>query len=260
MSEEYCKQVILPSKDQFYDGQITDGLVTINAWGTKQEKLFTSGKQTHFIINQIIKECTDLPIDPNSLVLGDRFFLLINLRSISYGNFYEYSYKCQDCKKKAWDICDFDKLEIKEVGEGLTEKFTVHLPVSNVEIGLRLVTGKDENEIDKYLERLANSTRGKFDKSIEYIQRLARRITHISGEQIGIREALDFVDGKGSGLIAKDSLVLRDAFDEHDVGYTLQVSPDCNLCGYPQNSFTLPIAREFFRPRSQTSKFGDDSY
>jgi hypothetical protein len=254
MSEAYLKEVTLPSQGKLYGGQVPDGLVSIEPMGTREEKLFSAGAGSGLtIINKVFDTCVVCPIEHNKLILGDRLFLLLQIRSVTYGNQYDYSYRCDECRKKAYGSISLDSLVIK--GPRNVEnpdKFDVTLPLLKNTVSLRLLTGEDEDRIKRYVAQVSAKSRGQ-SSDTEYIYALARRIDAIDGEDIGIREAMEFVEK----LKGADSLALRDSLIENDIGPDISVTPTCNNCGFENEEFTLPMDVEFFRPRKRSSRSTD---
>lgn len=252
MSEAYLKEVELPSKGKFYGGQIPEGLVTIEPMGTREEKLFSAGAESGSrIVSKIFDSCVTCPINHLDLVLGDRLFLLLQVRSISYGRNYEYPFKCDECGRKSYGNVDLDSIPIRHPSpeDADPSKFNVKLPILGNELRLRLLTGRDEEKISRYAQQINAKTRGR-DSNVGYIYRLARRVEQIDEEDVGIREAMEFVEK----LKGEDSLQLRDEIIAHDVGPEIDVEPMCQHCGFPNGPFVLPFESEFFRPRRSRAK------
>jgi len=245
MAEEYLKEVQLPSKGLFYDGQIPDGLICIEPMGTKEEKLFASGKSAGSeVINKIFDSCVTSPISHKDLVLGDRLFLLLQIRAISYGDKYSFPFRCTECGSKSWATLDIPEIPIRYADDNAGSTFTVELPILKHKLELRLLTGIDEDKVKKYSNQLNKKTKGNADDST-MIYRLARRIEAIDDEPCGIREAMELVE-KLKGM---DSNYLKDEIEAHDIGPEILVEPDCNSCGYENGPFIMPFDSEFFRPR-----------
>jgi len=256
MSEAYLKEIQLPSSGKFYGGQIPDGMISIEPLGTKEEKLFASGAETSLkVLDAIFDSCVTCPIDHRDLVLGDRMHLLVQLRCISYGSSYEYPFRCSECGKRSWGSTDLNNLHVRtpQGEDDDPSRFAVKLPVLGTELQLRLLTGRDEEKIQRYIQQLNAKTRGK-SSEVEFIYRLARRIESIDGnEAVGIREAMEFVEG----IKGLDSLHLRDEIQEHDVGPELEVEDACNYCGFLNGPMPMPIDTEFFRPRRRSARTYD---
>lgn len=258
MAEAYLKEVTLPSKGYFYGDKLPGGKVTLEPMGTREEKLFatTSSIDGNVVIDKIYANCIHLPkeITHQELVLGDRLFLLLQLRSISYGNLYSFAFKCESCNERTNHDLDIDKLELKEAQPGSTGRFTViDLPICKESVTLQLLTGVDEDKIRAYGKQVEQKTHGDSGQA-EFIYRLARRIVEIGGIKAGIRECIDFAE-KLRGL---DSLKIRDAIDDNEVGPITKVEVDCKRCGW-SNSVTMPLESEFFRPKRRRPDVRSDN-
>jgi hypothetical protein len=255
MSESYLKELQLPSKGKLYDGQIPDGLVSIEPLGTREEKLYSSGESNGLaILDKIFDACLSCPMDHQKLILGDRLFIFLQLRSITYGKDYDFSFRCESCRKKSFMSIDLDKLPVKfarDVEDPL--RFEVPLPLMKDKLVLRLLTGEDEQKIRQYAKQVIAKTKG-LAADTEYIYRLARRLETVNGQTLGIREAMEYIEQ----LKGRDSLAIRDAVADFDVGPDIGVSPTCKLCGYDNDEIMLPLGSEFFRPRRRSPNARDD--
>jgi hypothetical protein len=249
MAESYLEEVQLPSRGYFYEGRIPDGVVSISPMGTKEEKLFASGGGRGKILDKIFDACISLPssITHQELVGGDRLFLLLKLRSVSYGNKYSYPYRCRECKESFRGEVNLDKLELREAKEGSGWTFEALLPLLGKTLTLRFLTGEDENKVEKYKKNLKSHGMTEGD---EYIYRLARRVVAVDGEEVGIREAMELVES----LRGLDSMAVRDAIDDNDVGPILELDPECPHCGFVNGPVIMPFDTEFFRPRRRRSR------
>jgi len=251
MAEEYVKQVTLPSKGIFYEDKIPEGLVNIEPMGTREEKLFASGTSGSLVIDKVFSSCVDCPIPPLDLVLGDRLFLLLQIRSISYGDEYSFPFRCSECNEKAWGSVSISKLPIRYAKEGSSSTFSMLLPILGNEIEVRFLTGKDEIAVQRYVKQIA-SKRGKAGEA-EYVYRFARRIESIDGQSVGIREAMELFES----LKGEDSIYFRDEISEYEVGPELEIEVPCNYCNYLNGPMFMPMDTEFFRPRKRNISSGN---
>lgn len=253
MSEAYLKEVTLPSSGKFYEGQIPGGVVSIEPLGTKEEKLFSAGYDSGAeVINKIFDACVASPVDHRDLVLGDRMYLLLQLRAISYGSNYEFPFRCSECNRRSYKDVDLTKLPVIKASGDDGMKFTVTLPILGNELVLRLLTGRDEDKIRRYIKQVTAKSKGR-QTSAEYTYRLARRVVSIDGDPTGIRESMEFVES----LKGQDSLAIRDAIIDADIGPDLDVEPICQHCQFENGPFSVPFNAEFFRPRRRRTKPDD---
>ncbi len=253
MPISYLQEVTLPSNGQFYDGKIPGGTVQVEPMGTREEKLFSSGEASgSSILDKLFSTCVKSPIPSLDLVLGDRLFLLLKIREVSYGDDYLYTFYCDECRSRSAATVNLSSLRILHPMVGSDGTFEVRLPLTGVQVKLRLLTGQDEEKVKQYARQLRTKQTVNVE-GVEYVYRLARRIVSIDGkEDISIREAMEFVES----LKGMDSVAVKDALDENEVGPDLEVSPICH-CGYAVEPMTLPMTKEFFRPRRRSASTGD---
>jgi len=258
MSEEYLKEVVLPSRGLFYDGQIPHGVVTVEPMGTREEKLFASAKAgASRLVDKIFNSCVHSPVPHEKLILGDRLFLLLQLRVVSYGEMYSYPFRCSDCGAKVYVEVNLDEIPINYADESGEYPFRVELPIKKDVLELRLLTGKDEENVSRYGKSLTSKAKGPGGNSAargaEHVFRLARRVSTINGEIPTIKEAMVYMEA----LKGMDTIAVRDAIAEYNVGPDMNLEPECSSCGYANGPFVLPFDVEFFRPRRRSPKAPD---
>ena len=138
------------------------------------------------------------------------------------------------------------KIDDKEIDEkllkGAKNEFSFDLPASKVKITFKLLTHKDEKEIDEELKALK-----KFQKesgvTSEITTRLKKAILSVDGDQT-LKRINEFVDNE---LLSRDSLALRE--------YLREITPDIDLSftfvseatGETSN-MDIPLNVEFFWP------------
>lgn len=262
MGKEYEGTLQLASKGHFYDGQIPDGIINVESWGTKEERLLVSPNIDYGeTLNRLIPRLTDCPIPPSQLLLGDRQQIFFYLKILSIGGSYSYYYQCAGCKARNRETMDMEKdlriiyvddpdflagLGVSSVDE-LTEPFEFTLPKQQKVVGWRLLRGEDEKRVDRFVKSMLK--RGGLDERPDYIYRAALRIMTFDGVPItNINDAMTIVESfKG-----KDALKFRDEVSKMSFGIDTDVEPVCKFCGYT-NDIDLPLDKSFFRPDSDES-------
>jgi rRNA maturation protein Nop10 len=245
MSEKVL-EMTLPSYGLMYDGAIPGGTVPYSPMTGKEEMLLAGGRGS--VLDGILSACLSLPVGfkPSDLLVSDRFFAMLILRSVSYGEDYTFKVQCEDCDSKFKHTVripgDFD---VKVLSEGVTEPFLVELPHSKKVVSFRLLRGTDELSIQKHTDREFQQNK-KVEGDPAYIFRLAKHIVAIDDEEVkDIRKAMTFVES----LIGKDSVAFRNAIDEVDFGIDTTLKFECPRCG-EENETVMPLNSEFFRPRA----------
>ena len=240
--------VPLPSRGRLYGGAIPNGEVRIRKILVAEEQiLFSSGGDTLSKIARLLQACCALPkgFKHRDLLISDRFFILVALRTETYGPNYRISFRCDSCgstNKKVIDIAQ--ELNEKPAGEDLHEPWEVELPDAGVTVGMRFRRGHDEEES----VRAAKIARQKgVEGTIEdqsFTLGLARRILTIDGVEVeNVLEARRLINR----MTAKDSAAIRIREDLLEPGIDTRIYPECTNCG-AVNDQEMPFDLEFFRP------------
>jgi len=247
MSTSIVKVCELPSRGFFYGDKLPDGRVEMSPMRTSDEKLLAGGVSDRAkLIDTLLKRCIITEFPYNEYMIGDKYYMLMFLRSITYGEFYEFKMTCSKCSGKFTHGMNVpDDFEIRVSTEDDTEEFDVKLPVSNKTVTLRLLRVNDENELAKHVRREGMRSGVKAEGDPAYTQRIARSIVAIDGQQRKPMEVLSFVED----LYGQDSLKIRNELEERDPGVDMLLNVDCPHCGNTIEEM-LPFTTEFFRPKS----------
>lgn len=237
----YAIEVELPSKGMFYGEALVGGKVTLRPVTVQEEKLLAGKGDKMEMAYKVLQKCICSECPPlDSLLMTDTFFLLLNLRAISYGAEYGFQIQCPGCDTKfKHSITLPEGLQLKVAEQGDVEPFDIELPLSKQTVSLRFLRGSDEKEIDSFLLNMPNAGNQEGDAS--YIFRLSRFIAKINGEEVDAVNKMDFC----SKLIGKDSLAIREAIAEHETGPILSVHAKCPSCQLEVRT-VLPLTSEFF--------------
>jgi hypothetical protein len=173
-------------------------------------------------------------INYEDLLIGDKNAIMIAARILGYGAEYTFDYAGDE------QIVDLSSLENKPLKEELftsrVNEFSFTLPKSKNSITFKLLTHKDEQDINRELEGLKKINK---DASPELSTRLKYMITSVEGNR-DRKDVREFVDNY---LLAQDSRALRE--------YIREIQPDVDLTFFPDGSDTrinIPIGVSFFWP------------
>lgn len=237
--------ITLPSRGILYEGNLPGGTVELRPLTTAEEAiLYNAASQGVEKIDQIIKACyrSSDNVDPDDLLITDRFFILLNLRTRAFGARYEFPLKCQFCPqqfKKALNLAE--ELEIQELPEDTVEPIMTKLPNCGDMVGLRLLRGKDERAIARHTKRMRMKSADPSDPSFLY--RMARMLVTVEGSEISLMDAEKYVRRLEMG----DSVHIQNCVDKAEAGVDMSVFATCPSCG-SENELQLPFTAEFFRP------------
>jgi len=240
-SNPYEVEVELPSKGMFYGDTLPEGKVTIRPITVEEEKLLAGKGDKMELADRILSECIVskcLPLD--DLLMTDKFYLLLNLRAVSYGSEYGVSVQCPACSHKfSHSVVLPEGLQLKVAEEGDKEPFDVELPICKKKVSLRFLRGSDEKEIENFVKNLPNAGNQEGDPS--YIFRLSRFIAKVDDEELDAVSKMEFC----RKLFGKDSLAIREAVAENETGPILSIEAKCPGCQQEMRT-VLPLTNEFF--------------
>jgi len=235
----------LPSGGKVYppDSPLASGKLEVKYMTAKEEDILTSqnllakGIVIETLLDSLI--ITD-GVKSNDMILGDKNAVMVAARILAYGPDYQCEVMDPTTNERVTHSfnladCPFKELDIELSGN----EFTVTLPVSKSEITFKLLTGGEEKNVDRDIERMK-----KLNTQVipQLTTRLKRSITAIAGDtEQGKINA--FVDN----MLARDSLHLRQEMT--------RVSPDIELkqeieIGGELVTVEIPMTTEFFWPKA----------
>jgi hypothetical protein len=239
--DPYQTDVELPSLGKFYDGRLPDGKITIRPIKVSEEKLLAGGGNRMRLVDKVLERCMitkTLPL--RDMIISDKFWLMLNLRAISYGSDYMFMLKCSACSMEFRHSLTLPTgLQLKRATDADKEPFDVKLPVAKKTVSLRFLRGSDEEEIERYLKQLPRNAADEGDPA--YVYRLSRFIVKVDGKELDTLEKMNFCDG----LIGQDSLAIRRAIAENETGPILTIQTQCPGCKADVET-SLPLTNEFF--------------
>ena len=236
--------IILPSLGIPYRADKVDpfpaGAISISAMTVAEEKMLAQkgvdpARKTSVLISRV---CDLGGFKPEGFLVADTFYLLMKIRSLSYGSNYTFGFRCDDCGHQWTPTVNLETdMDIKVVEEGWQEPFTVELPQSKSVVQYRLLRTFDEIELNT-----RKTKRGDMEDPT-FVSMLARCIMSIDGEQINNPRR---VEGWLEKQSVMDRAVLTEDIKENSPGYTADVVLECPSCGFIHEA-ALPMTAEFFR-------------
>ena len=236
--------VELPSKGLLYpeDNILSSGKIEMSYMTAKHEDILTNQSyiQKGVVLDKLMQALIVSPVNYDDLIVGDKNAIMVAARVLGYGGNYTFTYNREE------HTVDLTQIENKPLDESLFTKgvneFSYTLPSTGTLITFKILTHKDERDIERELEGLKKINK---EANPELTTRLKYIITSVDGdrEKKTIRE---FVDNY---LLARDSRALRD--------YIRKVQPDVDLTFFPNGSnsrVNIPVGIEFFWP-----EFGDST-
>ena len=228
----------LPSKGLVYPegNPLASGKIEMKYMTAKEEDILLNQSyiKNGTAIDRLIKSMVVTKINYDDIVTGDKNALMVAARILGYGEMYTFLYNGEE------HTVDLSELDAKPLDESQfvkgTNEFEYVLPHTKRKITFKLLTHKDEGNIDRELEGLKKIYK---DNVPELSTRIKHIITSVDGERDSkvIRE---FVDHH---LLARDSKALRKHIKDFQ--------PDVDLTFFPDgdsNRVNIPIGLRFFWP------------
>lgn len=253
MFEPPAELVEIPSHGYLYKEATDDpdilekGSIKIRPMTVNEEKILTTSRlvKSGQALDMIFQNCIKSRINPSELLSSDRVFLMLWLRSISYGNIYKFNLTCPNnaCGRRFEYEVDLSEHPIEEIEDSSVEEpFELTLPVMKYKIWFRLPRGKDEIEIIK----MQNKPKKVDDTDESIVRRLSSVIEKIEdpeGNEIPSAQHQAFVES----MVGRDASEFRKAIDSHDGGVEDIQNIQCPHCDHEFDT-PIPITESFFRP------------
>lgn len=235
------QNIELPSRGKFYKGKLPDGQVKIKPITVAEEKYFTATKDKASIINTVLDRCIlSKELKVGEYLLTDQFFILLNIRSLSYGPEYSFEMICRACETKYMHLVLLPKgLILKIASDDDTEPFPIDLPNCGSKLMCRFLRGDDETDIRNFVKQATVSDGG----DPAYVYRLSKQIVSIDGKELDVIEKLMFCEN----MIGADSVALRDGIAKQESGVDLEIVAVCPRCK-EETKIVMPFTADFFRP------------
>ena len=200
----------LPSKGLLYpeDSPLRSGTIDVKYMTAKEEDILTSQNliSQGVVIERLLQSViADPKVKLDDLLIGDKNALMVGTRILGYGKDYDVMIIDPETNQEVETTIDLTTLDHKKVDESLLQNgnnFEFELPNSKRKVGFKLLTHKDESEINNILKSLekAEQITG---VSSEVTTRLKYQIQSIDGETE--QKTIDnFVDNEFLALDARE--------------------------------------------------------
>lgn len=239
-------EVVLPSLGQPYINDkgsiIPGGSVLISAMTVAEEKLMAqkNADPSRKLCVLLDRVCDLRGLKADQLLVADQFFLLIKVRSLSYGNTYTFPFRCDDCGNQWKPTLNLEKdLNLTMVDEEWREPLEVSLPVSGKTVQYRMLRAADEIEL--------NTKKIRKDQPNEdptFVAILARCLLSVDGEALSSPR---IAEGWLEKQAVRDRAAITDSIKANTPGYSGDVAIECPSCGFVHEA-AVPMTSDFFRP------------
>ena len=239
--------VELPSKGLLYptENPLSSGKIEMKYMTAKEEDILSNQNYIRqgIVFDKLFQSLIVSKINYDDLAVGDKNAILIAARILGYGKDYQIKFPHPVTGEEELITVDLAEIKDKSVDYTLyinNNEFTFVLPQSKNELTFRILTHRDEKQIEDELKGLK-----KANLSAEVTTRLKQAIVAVNGSREK-KDVRDFIDNY---LLASDARALRD--------YIREITPDLDLTftfvgsdGYTQEGVDLPIGISFFYPNA----------
>ena len=252
--------VDLPSKGLYYpENHPLHGVdsVEIKHMTAKEEDILASESliRKGVAIDRMLQS---LLIDNNlkvkDLLVGDKNALTVAARITGYGTEYTTRVTCPACntvQEFEFDLDEqtttgaaFDREELNEKLEGVemtsNGTFLVELPKSSLTVELKMLTGADEEKLEKFQKQKAKNNNGQSSLLTDTMKSIIIAVDKIT-ERAQIN---NFVEN----MPALDSRYLRGIYQQLVPNIDMTQEFSCKKCDHTQ-ALEVPLTAEFFWPQ-----------
>ncbi len=225
--ELYTEKVTLPSG---IEATIREMTATEEGFLASQ-KMLKSGEA----FEKILRNCViEKDVDLDNLLVGDRYYLMLAIRRLTYGDDYDFKVRCASCGQTFNMSVNLAELPIKKLEGDPDATHTITLPRTGKKVTFRLLRGRDEKKIATTLR-----------KTPQEIIRLSLLL-----HTMAVDGSENFSEKFFETLPGADSQYYRKEIDAVTCGVDTVVEVECPEC---DNEFEvqLPISENFFFPNSR---------
>ena len=249
---EFPVEVIdLPSHGKIYpkDHPLANGTIEIKYMTAQEEDILASQNliRKGVVLDKLFESIVVQPdVDINDIFVGDKNAILLATRILGYGKDYQVETIDPFSGESQKVTIDLAKIQIKEIDESLLSsdnRYEFELPIAKKKIIFKLLTHKDEIDINAEIQALQRLSKNKDAVSHEVTTRLRYMIIEVDGNtEVGFINK--WVTNQ---FLARDSRSLRN--------YVKKISPDVELTYMFTSDLTgeseeldIPIGVSFFYP------------
>ena len=245
--------VELPSKGRFYpeDHPLHDQeTVEIRYMTAKDEDILTSQSliKKGIVIDRLLQSVlVNKSIRVDDLLVGDKNAIVVAARSTGYANEYKTKITCPACLTSVdytfdlseAQITNADNLSESDIEIGDDNIFYFAAPATDVRVGVRLMTGRDERSLLTISEKKKKKN---LPESV-LTDQLRMMIYSVNGstKQEHINSFIDIMP-------ASDSRHIRNLYTDIMPNIDLTQSFECSVCSHDEEVM-IPFTTEFFWPK-----------
>jgi len=240
----------LPSKGKCYpeSNPLSKGSVEIKYMTAREEDILASQNliRKGVVLDKLFESIVvDKDVNVNDILIGDKNAILVATRVLGYGPEYKVEVTDPSTLELQKVSIDLSKLQTKEIDFDLlnTEnKYEFELPQSKKKIVFRLLTHKDELDVNAEIQALQ-----RLQKGDSVSQDISTRLRYMILEVDGNTDKGFINNFVRNSLLARDSRALRNYVQEITPDLDLTFNFVSELTG-EEEALDIPFGAGFFYP------------
>lgn len=232
---DFPTQIIsLPSEGKCYSpsNPLSKGTLEIKYMTAKEEDILSSQNliRKGIVLDKLLESVVVQPgVNADDLVIGDKNAVFLATRVLGYGPDYEVEVTDPFSGEKQKVVIDLSEIQTKDIDFSIlneNNRYDLELPLSKKKITFKLLTHKDEKDINAETQAMERLSKNK-DTASDVSTRLKYMITSVDGDT-----DRGNITKFAKNMLAKDTRGFRE--------YVKTISPDLNL----KYDFTSEITGE----------------
>ena len=250
-NNDFPTEVIdLPSKGKLYpeSNPLSKGTVEIKYMTAREEDILASQNliRKGVVLDKLFESVVvEKGVEINDIFIGDKNAILLATRILGYGKDYQVEVTDPFSGETQKTNIDLSKVQVKEVDTDFLSnenKYEFDLPIGKKTIIFRLLTHKDEIDINAEIAALQRLQKGEA-VSQDVTTRLRYMIQSVDGN-----EDRGFINNwVKNGLLARDSRALRKHIQEFTPDLDLKFDFTSEITGETE-ALDIPFGVGFFYP------------
>jgi hypothetical protein len=223
----YTNRIILPgSKEEIEIRPLTtNDMKKLLVYENEKDPLVGEKVLDQIINDAVISE--DFNIE--DLLLQDRYFIFIELRKLTKGSTYNFTYTCKNCKNQSLQTIDLDTIKVIQKEDYQKE---LSLMDGNIKLEMGYVTRKEQKEAYSIIDKNLKQTQKQVEMILSDIACSIKSISTKEGkEEIPIKVKMELI----GNLPGKEYDKIKDWYTENNFGFDFNVEIICPHCGHTEN-------------------------
>ena len=250
----------LPSRGIVYpvNSALSKGKIKVRPWITAEEKLIDKFNKTNFytILKRLVGSVVEEKIDVSEMTLGDFYFLLYNIRQLSYGSIFTTDVKCPSCGNNVETTVNLQDCQVTYLPQDFVEPIEMELPITKMKLKLRLPRLKDVIEATEATQVGSLKLGAKISPDLYKIAKCALEMELPNSDKDVLTIDKDFITEINlvwPKLPAADYVAIKNTLDKYDHGYIDTIKTKCPNCEEIIEQAPL-LSTDFFRPSNRKSE------